>query len=298
MIRPWVSCVLLGILALALPVLAQAGALDDNLSAYTDQTAEGYLKPLQESFGQALHANLFTAASLPALGFHARLDIKVMSVFFDDGDRTFPAGTGGDFTPYQTIEAPTVVGSGESVVVDGDGGTQYVFPGGFDLTSLTVPVPQITVSALASEFMLRWVGFQVGGNDIGNISLLGLGFRHSISSHWKGLPVDVAGAVYWHKFDVESNLLDVETFSIGAQASRNFAPLTLYGGLAYETVQMSAEYTTDSGPQEEVVQLTMKTEKTLHLVAGAGLDLGPMRLNLSGDLAQRLGLSAGLSLGF
>jgi hypothetical protein len=298
MIRAWVPCASLGILSLALPALVEAGALEDNLSAYTDQTAEGYLKPLQESFGQALHANLFTTAALPDVGFHARLDIKAMSVFYAEGDRTFTAGTGGDFTPYQTVEAPTVVGAGTAVVVDGDGGTQYAFPGGFDLTSITVPVPQIALSALASEFMLRYVGFPVEGNDVGHVSLLGLGFRHSISDHLKDFPVDLAGAVYWHKLDVESNLLGVETFSIGAQASRNYDPITLYGGLSYETVQMTAEYTSDSGPQEEVVHLTMNTEETLHLVAGAALALGPMQINLSGDLAQRFGVSAGVSFGF
>src|SRR5262245_45112936 len=297
MLRPrgWIALLFL---VMALPTSGLCGQLEDNLSAYPDDTAEGYLKPLQTSFGQGLNSNLFTSAALPLVGFHARFEIKAMSMFYDSGDETFTAKTGGDFTPSQTVEAPTAVGSTEAVVVDGDGGTQFVFPGGFDMTSLTIGVPQITVSGLGTEAMFRWVGFDSSVEDIGKVTLFGLGLRHSISKYLSSPPLDLAAGIYYHDFNVESDLVDLKTWSFGVQGSKSFGMVTPYGGIAYDTVQMTSKYTSKSGPQEEEVTLDLKTENSVHLSAGGALALGFFHTNLGLDWAKHFGLNAGVSFGF
>jgi uncharacterized protein DUF6588 len=293
--RGWMAFALV---ALVLPAPVLGSTLEDNLSAFPDETAEGYLKPLQTSFGQGLNSNLFTTASLPLVGFHARLEIKAMSMFFSDGDKTFSAKTGGDFTPQQTVQASTAVGPGQAVTVTGDGGTQFVFPGGFDMTSLTIGVPQITVSGLATEAMIRWVGFDSNDQDIGTVSLLGLGLRHSISKYLKDVPLDLAAGIYYHKFNVESDLVHVETWSFGAQGSKSFGLITPYGGLSYDTVQMTSKYTAKNGAEEETVHLDMGTEKTFHLSAGGDLTLGFFHANIGLDWAKHFGVNSGVSFGF
>jgi hypothetical protein len=285
------TCLLAG----APPVSAQ---LEDNLSAYSDP--EGYLKPLQEAFGQALNSNLFSTAAIPERGLTARLEIKAMSVFFSDGDKTFTAKTGGDFTPVQEVEAPTVVGKEQSVAVSGDGGTQYVFPGGFDLSSLTVGVPQLTVGGfMGSEVMLRYIAFDTGDAEIGDISLFGIGARHSISQYLVEFPVDLAAGLYYQKFKLGSDLIDAKAFSIGAQASRAFGPLVAYGGLSFDSFSMDAQYTDKSGSVDEEVDLSLSTESTLHLAVGAALSLGGIvHMNLGADIANKAGVAAGLGFGF
>jgi hypothetical protein len=281
----------------ALPASAQ---LEDNLSAYTDETAEGYLKPLQEAFGQALNSNLFTGASIPQAGLRARLEIRAMSVFFGSDDETFLATSGGDFTPVTQVEASTVVGPGASVSVTGDGGTQYVFPGGFDIGSLTIGVPQLTVGGFrGTEAVLRWIPtIDTGDAEIGEIKLFGLGARHSISQYLVDFPVDLAASISYHKFSLGEDLLDASAFSLGAQGSRGFGLVTVFGGLSFDTFSMTAEYTAKSGAEDEDVKLDLESENSLHLTAGAALSLGVVHLHLAGDLAQRTGISGGLGFGF
>ena len=285
------SCVLV-------PAALEAGTLEDNLSAYTDQTAEGYLKPLQTAFGQGLNSNLFTTAAVPSVGFHARFDLKAMSMFFEDDDRRFTATTGGDFTPVQTIEVPTAVGPVQSVVVDGVAGTQYVFPGGFDLTSFSFGVPQLTVSGLGTEAMVRWLGFGTGTEEVGDISLFGFGIRHGISRYVPSLGFDLSAGFYMNDFDVESNLVEVKTYSFGVQASKAFPVLSPYGGIAYETVEMTTEYTADSGAGEEQVHIELETEKQFHITGGGTLNLGVFRANAALEFAKHFGVTAGVGVGF
>jgi len=277
---------------------ACAGTLEDNLSAYTDQTAEGYLKPLQTAFGQGLNSNLFNTAAVPSLGFHAHLDIKAMSMVYQDADKTFIATTGGDFTPPQQVKVPTAVGPTESVIVDGDSGTQYIFPGGFDLSSFSFGVPQLTVSGLGTEVMVRWLGFNTNTDEVGDVSLLGLGLRHGISRYVPSLGFDLSAGLYYNKFDVESDLVNVTTYSFGVQASKAFPILSPYGALSYDTVEMSSTYTANTGAGEETIHLDMKTEKTFHATGGANMNLGFFHASGALEFAKHFGLSLGVGVGF
>lgn len=279
----------------AAPALAQ---LEDNLSAYADETAKGYLMPLQEAFGQALNSNFYTSAHIPRTGLRFRVEIRAMSVLFKNADDTFTAATGGDFEPPQTVEAPTVVGSGQSVSVTGDGGTEFVFPGGFDLSSFTIGVPQITVGSLAgTEASARWIAFDTGDSEIGNVSLFGIGLRHSLSQYLVVPPLDLAAGVYYQKLKVGDDLIDAKAFSVGVQGSRSFGMLAPYAGLSFDTFAMNADYTATVGSESERIHLELDTRKTLHLSAGLGLDLGLVHLNVGGDLADRVGVNAGLAVG-
>ncbi|HET9235262.1 MAG TPA: DUF6588 family protein, partial [Candidatus Eisenbacteria bacterium] len=219
-------------------------------------------------------------------------------MFFEDDDRRFTASTGGDFTPVQTVEVPTAVGSVQSVVIDGEAGTQYVFPGGFDLTSFSFGVPQVTVSGLGTEAMVRWLGFSTGTDEVGDVSLIGFGIRHGISRYIPSLGFDVSAAFYHNAFDVESDLVEVKTYAFGLQASKSFPVLSPYGGIAYETVEMTSEYTANTGAEEETVKIELETEKQFHLTGGGTLTLGVFRANAALEFAKHFGVSAGVGVGF
>jgi hypothetical protein len=279
----------------AAPALAQ---LEDNLSAYTDETAKGYLKPLQEAFGQALNSNFYTTAHIPRTGLRLRVEVRAMSVMFKNSDDRFRATTGGDFQPQQTVDAPTVVGPEQSVSVSGDGGTEFVFPGGFDLSSFTIAVPQITVGSFAgTEASLRWIAFDTGDAEIGNISLFGIGARHSLSQYLIAPPVDLAAGVYYQKLNVGDDLLKANSFTVGVQASRDFANFTPYGGLSLDTFALEANYTATAGAEDRDIHLDFGSKSSLHLSAGVGVNLGVVHLNVGGDISDRVGVNAGLAVG-
>jgi hypothetical protein len=286
------------LLVVAAPA-AIAGTLEDNLSAFTGDNAEGYLKPLQEAFGQGLNSNFFTTAAIPSTGLHARLEIKAMSVFFGNADKTFMAVPDDNFGSQEPVEAPTVVGSGQSVIAPGPGGTTYAFPGGFDLKSLTIGVPQITVGGFrGTELVGRWFSVNSGDAEIGDVSFWGLGVRHSISQYFPEAPVDLAVGVFYQKFDLGTDLVNAKTFSAGVQGSKGFGLLTPYAGLSLDTVSMDVSYNADTGDSTEKINLDLSSETTVHLTLGASLGLGVVRLNAAADIAKMTEVSAGLGFGF
>jgi|GEM_PF-219058 len=280
------------------PALAQ---LEDNLSSYTDQTAEGYLRPLSEAFGQSLNTGFFSSATIPREGFRVRLEVQAMSVFFKNGDDTFIASTGGNFSPEQEVKASTVVGPGDSKVVSGDGGTAFVFPGGFDLGSLSLAVPQLTVGSIAgTEATLRWIGVDTGDAELGDIDLFGLGVRHSLSQYFETLPVDLAASAFYQSLHVgANNLLDATAFSFGVQASREYGLLEPFASLTLDSFSMTSEYTVNEGQDNETrLKVDLGNELTPHVLAGVGLHLSLVHLHVAGNVADRVGVSGGMAIGF
>jgi hypothetical protein len=281
---------------LAAPASAQ---LADNLASYDDASVEGYLKPFQGALGQGLNMNFFTTADIPQQGFHARFDIKVMSVFFKDADDTFVATTGGDFTPVEQERVSTAVGPGQSVTVPGDGGTEFIFPGGLDMTSLSLGVPQLTVGGFkGTELFLRWLAVPTETDEIGDVSTFGLGARHSISQYIPSSPFAIAGAIFYQTLSADTDLLDVSTFSIGVHGSYDIGMLTALAGLSYDTVSMSSTYVSKTGAVDERITVDFDSEGSIHFSLGVALVLGPVSFNVSGDLASRTGVAFGLGAGF
>jgi hypothetical protein len=295
-----VSALLLALLASVLPFTPASAQLEENLSSFSDDTAEGYLKPLAEAFGQNLNTGFFTSAYIPPRGFSVRLSVYGMSVLFDDEDDMFLATTGGDFSPEQEVETSTVVGPGESTSVSGDGGTTFVFPGGFDLRSFTLAVPQLTIGSFAgTEAMIRWIGVDTGDAELGDIDLFGLGLRHSVSQHMGAPPVDLAVYAFWQSFKVgDDDLVDATTFSFGVQGSKRFGILEPFASLGLDSFDMSSTYTTNAGAaDEETITVDFENQTSIHAVLGAGLHLGIVHLHVAGELAQRPGFSGGIGFG-
>jgi len=190
---------------LLLPGIASA-QLEANLSTYTGENAKGYLDPLNQALGTGLNAGLFRSAAIPVLGFNLALEVKAVGIRFGDDDKVFRAQTEDGFFPASSVEAPTVIGSEEAVLVAGDNGTAAYFPGGFDLGSLVVPVPQLTIgSVYGTQAVIRYASVDTEDNEIGQIDLWGVGLRHNVSRYFVNpLPVDIAANFLYQSFTVET----------------------------------------------------------------------------------------------
>ncbi|NNF06940.1 MAG: hypothetical protein HKN21_09285 [Candidatus Eisenbacteria bacterium] len=287
------------VLLVGAPQLAEA-QLEENLSSFTDETAQGYLKPLAEAFGQSLNTGFFTSASIPVEGFRVRLEVQAMSVFFGDDDDTFMGMTGGEFSPAQEVEANTVVGPTNAVIVEGDGGTEYLFPGGFDLSSFTLAVPQLTIgSYMGTEATVRWIAVDTGDAEFGDIDLLGLGLRHNVSQYFDDLPVELAGSVFYQTLKVgDDDLIDATALSFGIQASKNYGVLEPFGSVNLDSFSMTSQYTTNAGAaDEESIKVDFDNELDLHLLLGVGAHLGLLHVHVAGHISDRVGISGGLAFG-
>ncbi|MFA4947102.1 MAG: DUF6588 family protein [Candidatus Krumholzibacteriia bacterium] len=299
------------LLCLAQPLSAQ---IEDQLSAYTGANATGYLQPFSSAFGADLNSGIFRAASIPKMHPKIRLEFQVMSVIFGDDDKTFRAVTERGFTPKTYANAPTVVGSGTALIVEGDGGTAFAFPGGFDLHSFALAAPQLRAGGLfGTEVIFRYFALDVGGSGdsessdsgLGKISLFGIGLKHSVSQYLPpGIPVDLSAGFFWQSFSLGENkngdkLISSHAFSIGVQASKKMAMFfEPYTGVSYDTNSMNVSYESEATGSTTSIDIDFEKESSLHLTLGLGIELpvvkGFAEYNIAGMNSFAFGLSFGI----
>ena len=290
------GCVVLVLLASA-PASAQIG---DAISAYTGANAEGYLEPLARAIGADLNSALFHSAHVPEGGLHVSLELGLMAVLFSDDDGTFMATTEMGFSPETTVEASTVVGPLNAIIVDGDGGTTFAFPGGFDLASFALAAPQIRIGSFkGTEALFRYLVYDTGDIEIGDVDVQGYGLRHSISQYFPGLPVDIAAGIMYQRFKLDEDLVDATSFSFGAQASMRlplvFAVIEPYAGLSLDTFEMDVTYDDDDG---DPVSVKFDSRSTAHLTLGLHARVTVVSLYGEYNMAEQNSFAFGLGVGF
>lgn len=293
----WRIAVVLLVMTVLLPSLAH-GQIEVNLSKYTGQNAEGYLTPLKEGVGAALQAGMYRSAWIAKDRWQVNLEVKTMFVKFADGDRTFQARTEEGFFPSSVVEAPTVIGDGEAVTQSGQGGTVAVFPGGFDVGSLGLAAPQLTIGVpTGSQLALRYIAVETGDADLGDLSLIGVGARHSISQYFPTWPFDLAAGVMWQSFELGTNLLDATALSAGLQASKRYSVLEPYVGLGMDSFEMSVDY--EYGNDNPPDKLSVEFDRTSDLHVQGGLGINLKFVHLYGEIghSSQTSYALGLSLG-
>jgi hypothetical protein len=256
------------------------GAVQNQVSVYTGANAVGYLQPLTNAFGAAINSSFGYSAFIPRTGTHLSLEAPVMGVMFEDGERTFRAVSEAGFQPATAVTAPTVVGSGQSVTVPGAGGTSFAFPGGLALNSFGLAVPQVRLSSWKeTEAVVRWVAFETGDADIGDIELFGIGGRHSLSQYAPGQPVcDLTIGSLWQTLEVGKSasgepFCTTDALLIQVQASKRanagFIIFEPYAAVAWERLDVNLSYDDANG---DPLIITMEADNRVRFTVGAGFD--------------------------
>ena len=293
----------IGVLVLA--TTASAQSVEGQLSAYTGANAREYLRPLHEAIGVTLNNGFFYTAQIPDK-FKFALEIPVMGVIFDDADRVFAATTEAPFLPEKTTtKAPTIVGSGDAVSVTGQGSTTFSFPGGFNLNSFGLLVPQARISARGTEALVRLlVGVDTGDAELGKLDLWGVGARHDVSQYFGELPINLAASFFYQSLSLGENtagndLLSVSAYSAGLHASAGlpvgFARFEPYAGVAYNSFNTDIEYESSTG--SEVLSVDFEQESNMHFTIGAGVNLVALQLFGQFDFGLRDSFLFGVALG-
>jgi hypothetical protein len=297
------SPAVLGLVLLAL-ALAPGGAraddfsFEDNLSSYTGPNAKGYMEPLKIGIGAGLNTGLYSSGFVPREGFGFRIEGRGMIIAFKDEDATFQAVTEDYFPSQQTVEAPTAVGPEDAVTVTDPGsGATFAFPGGLNLENLGLAAPQLVVGNLmGTEGILRYISVDAG-EAVGDVTLFGIGARHSISQYFTGLGVNMSALFFYQDFEMGDKLVDAKAWTLGVQASKRYSMFEPYAGLSLDSFQMDIEYDTDVSGQNESVKVEFESETHMHLTLGTALHIGFMHLTGEFNAAERSGFTLGLGFG-
>ncbi len=274
------------------PLTAQK--IEDFVSSYTNQNGQKYMQPLGDAFGANLNSGWYHSARISTMGIHIYVGAEVMVAQIGDKQKTFTATTEGSYYPETAIEAPTVFGDIKPVSVSNStAGITYTFPGGMDVKMVPLIVPQVTVgSIMGTEASIRWVDFKIG-KDLGKLSLMGVGVRHSISQYIPLIPVDLSVGFFMQNFKVGDIVKATSTF-MGVQGSVKASILTLYGGIGYEKANIKINYTSDYGD----ISFNFDAKNKVRMNVGAALNLIGLNIHADYNLATQNVLVLGVGLGF
>ncbi len=286
------------LLFLAAPLRAQ-DPFQDAVKQLNSSNVRGYLQPFVTAFGADMNSGLYRSADISDVGISIRLDLVGMGTLIGDAEKTFMGVPPPPF-PQSEVQTATVYG-GLGTVVNGPGGTQYQFQNGqvnLKASMVLMGVPQLTVGNIfGTQAVIRYIPFPEAGN-FPKFTVFGAGLRHSISRYLPTSPVDLAASAFYEHTSI-GDLIDAKAFSLGAQASKSFSVLTIYGGLQYETSTMTLSYTyTGYGAEpNSTISLDMDGDQKFRATLGVGLNLVLANLSADVSVGSVTTLCAGLGFG-
>jgi hypothetical protein len=278
------------------------------------ELATDYLAPGAEAVGTTLNSGLFNTAKIKK-GFHIRIGASVMWTFVPMDKMTFtstlPATVTAEGYP-SSITSASIFGEKGAVLTspsrqpNGQPYPDIKLPDGLNMKELFFALPQMTVGSLAaSEIMVRGIPAATFETEIGQVSFIGLGIRHSPSQYLTRLPFDISFMAAMQTFTV-GDLLDVSTVSYGLILSKSLRLFTLFGGISYETYDINIKYTytptgTNIPPQyQQPQQISLQfTDDTFRYSIGATLTPFPfMDFSAAYSFGVHENLTFGASFGF
>jgi hypothetical protein len=272
---------------------------EDAIKQLSSDNVKGYLQPFLDGFGANLNSGFQGSARIKT-GLHLRLQFIGMATVIGDAEKTYKATPPEPFSQNE-VETATIFGD-QGALVTGPMGLQYRFQNGQVRTDwLPFAVPQLTFGNIfGTQGVIRYIKVSER-EDIPEISLFGIGARHSISQYLPLVPVDIAAGIYYQKFSI-GNIIEANAAAFGAQVSKTFVLLTLYGGLQYErsSITLEYEYTGPLPPGDlsnRNVTLDLKGENNIRLIAGLGVSLGIVHLHGDINIGKVIVLSAGVGVG-
>jgi len=295
--------VILGLICalMILPVHKADAQIEDAVKQLTSDNAKGYLQPFVTAFGANMNSGLYHSADISDMGLTIKFDLIAMGTLIGDKEKTYKAVPPLPFD-QSAVNTATIFGGTGTVVTKtvGADSIEYQFQNGqFKTTLYPLAVPQLTIGdVFGTQAVIRYIPIPEI-KDFPKTTLFGIGVRHSVSQYIPVIPVDVAGSVFYQSLKI-GDMFTAKSFNIGAQVSKSFAVVTLYGGLQYESSSMdvSYDYSGKYGlPTGTPVKLTMDGDNTFRATLGLGLNLAILHFYADANFGNVTVISGGLGFG-
>lgn len=290
-------------LTLVTPSKSQ-NVLEDAIEQLSSDAVTGYIQPMVDSFGANINSGFPGSARIHRLGLTVRLQFIGMATLIGNAEKTYMATAPLPFS-QQPVETATIFGD-QGASVNHPAGIEYQFQNGqINTRYMPFAVPQLTVGdVFGTQLSLRYFpGSLVTERieDFPEISLFGVGVRHSLSQYLPLFPVDLAVGGFYQTFSI-GDFFDSEATAFFARVSKSFLLVTVYGGLQYETTDVTLSYTY-TGPlppgdqSDRNISLALQGENQFRATAGAGIGLGVLHLNADISVGKVIVASVGIGFG-
>ncbi|HZV68392.1 MAG TPA: DUF6588 family protein [Saprospiraceae bacterium] len=277
-------------------IKSQDQSIKDYLDSYIDENANPFVQPLADLFSSNINTGIWEWSNFDTK-FFVRFKVQAMVSIPSESMRTFEASTTGDFRPQQTRIVPTVIGDKNNIALTGEDTTFYIFPGGYDLKSMTLGTPQLTVGGfLNSEVSARFLSFPLG-QDLGSVRFLGMGFRHSLSAYFTDATFDLSVGYFYHHIKA-STYLDSDQQMITAHIGKAGKILSGQLMVGYQTSNSKIHYDYIDGDDHYVVDLLLNNHNRWMIETNMGIRLGPVFGSAAISYANHFNIVAGVGLFF
>lgn len=301
-LQRFLQCGAPALVALMLLLGLSAASADDSkleqaLKAFNQNEVTGYIQPMADFFGANMSAGWYHSAAIPQTGFSLSVNIVAMGSVVGDDHKTYTVSAPAGYNPA-TFQTATVFGDKKVTITDQNTGLSYsgVADGALNTPLFPLATLQLHIgSVYGTEVIIRGLPIpEVSGAP--KVTFFGVGARHSISQYLTEFPVDIAAGIFWNTIKF-GDLISMKSFAFGAQASKSFSVLDIYGGLAYETSSMDLSFVSNA-PGGGNVDLTLDGANKFRATLGAGLNLAILHLYGDVNLGSVTNFSAGLGFGF
>lgn len=285
--------VLIVLLLFTTPVFISA-QVSKLLGLVNENNIGPYLQPLTTTLGTAMNSGGYYSADIDDL-FGFSIGLRGMYLFVPEDDLTF-----------ETAET-----GAESATIYGDRGSYYpgtegyvTYPAGVNVSSVPAAYPQLTLSIVGTELMIKYMPKITIGKD--DFSFWGVGIRHEISRYFKNIPLNIAVQFIYSGMNVSENL-KLKNFAINAHASKTIGLFIVYGGIQYESTSTDIEYTTigDNNlgdpllkPPSRDVTASVDGKNNFRVTAGGAVKLGVFVFNADFSLSRQNIANAGITFAF
>jgi len=302
--------------------MVYAESLTEKLEEFGTENGEAYIKPWVTSFGTSLNTGLYQSAKVMK-PFLFGVTLNTMLAFVPDEDKTFIAKSPSfefDGETYYVfneaeLETATVFGNkGKTFTVNdmipdeiNTGGLDIKMPNGINLPAIPMFVPQVQVGLPAgNELLLRIFPKAQIDKDVGKISFLGAGLKHSISQYIPLVPIDIAIQGMYQQMKV-GEIIDITSLAVNAHISKKILMWTFYGGLGYEKSKMDVKYdgtayaVNDNNLLEELpekIEFNIDGENEMRATAGIRYSIALVKLYADYTISKYNVLNFGLGLSF
>ncbi len=275
-------------------IRSQDSSIKDYLDSYIDVNAKPYVQPLADLFTSNINTGMWEWSNFDKK-FFVRFKLQGMMSFPSSSMRTFQGTTTGNFQPQQTLTVPTVIGDPNSIILQGQDTSFYIFPGGYNLKRMTLGTPQLTVGGfLNSEVSARFLSFPLG-QDLGSVRFIGLGFRHSISGYFDNPPFDFSVGYFYHHISA-STYLDSDQNLITAHIGKSGKIVSGQFMVGYQTSHSKIHYIYQDADLNYEVNLYMNNNNPWIMEANVGLRLGPVFASAALSYARHATVAIGAGL--
>ncbi len=272
--------------------------IEDRFSELSQANITGYAKPLVTTLGASMNSGGYYTASIPSL-FGFAISFRGMYIMIPDDQKSFTPQLLDGYTADK--KTPTIWGEKSGAYYAGPEG-YITMPPGLNQNSVPLGYPQIAVSILGTEVMLRYLP-TIDISDQNSVSMFGIGVQHEISRYIPLLPVDVAAQILYSTFEI-TNLVDVSNFAFNVHASKTFGVFTPYFGLQLESTKVDITYDVKADPnnplltQSQKLKVSIDGDNTFRATLGGSLKLAVIVLNLDYNISSQSLLTGGLTFAF